>query len=283
MFTSALTSSDEAEFSSAMAANDSIFSKTCENDSTSSVSFSDVFIMFLVTTLILSLDVLLSFTAEFNLLFSSFKVSNWSETPSMSFSISLINSVKLTFMLSTASLVCSDSFLTSSATTEKPLPASPALWASIAAFKASKLVWDDIEETKDTISDIPSTFCCISAPVFFTSSNLFRIRLSLSAVSFTFPKVFSMLKTAFSSWSLLSFSLFTTFFIDSTLSFNISTVCSVSSAWVVAADATCSTTPDIPSEVPLIFSEIAVRLSLKVFISSVKPLKPTKSPFTLSL
>ncbi len=34
--------------------------------------------------------------------------------------------------------------LTSSATTENPLPASPALAASIAAFKANRLVWSEI-------------------------------------------------------------------------------------------------------------------------------------------
>jgi hypothetical protein len=35
----------------------------------------------------------------------------------------------------------SASFLTSAATTAKPLPCSPARAASIAAFKASRLVW----------------------------------------------------------------------------------------------------------------------------------------------
>ena len=43
-------------------------------------------------------------------------------------------------MLCTACLELSASFLTSPATTEKPLPASPALAASIAAFRDSKLV-----------------------------------------------------------------------------------------------------------------------------------------------
>ena len=43
-----------------------------------------------------------------------------------------------------AFVVLSASFLTSSATTANPLPCSPALAASIAAFKASKLVWSAI-------------------------------------------------------------------------------------------------------------------------------------------
>ena len=44
-------------------------------------------------------------------------------------------------ILSTDCFEFSASFLTSPATTEKPLPASPALAASIAAFKESKFVW----------------------------------------------------------------------------------------------------------------------------------------------
>ncbi|MPM93484.1 hypothetical protein SDC9_140621 [bioreactor metagenome] len=43
-----------------------------------------------------------------------------------------------------ASRDCSASFRTSSATTANPLPCSPALAASIAALRASKLVWSAI-------------------------------------------------------------------------------------------------------------------------------------------
>jgi len=41
-------------------------------------------------------------------------------------------------------LVFADKSLTSSATTLNPLPCSPALAASMAAFKANKLVWSAI-------------------------------------------------------------------------------------------------------------------------------------------
>ncbi|KJR42453.1 secreted protein [Candidatus Magnetoovum chiemensis] len=41
-------------------------------------------------------------------------------------------------------MVRSASFLTSSATTAKPRPCSPALAASIAAFRASRFVWSAI-------------------------------------------------------------------------------------------------------------------------------------------
>lgn len=44
------------------------------------------------------------------------------------------------FISSDEFLLCSASFLISSATTAKPFPASPALAASIAALSASKLV-----------------------------------------------------------------------------------------------------------------------------------------------
>ena len=52
----------------------------------------------------------------------------------------LFISFKVFLMLSVASLDCSASFLTSSATTAKPRPCSPALAASIEAFKLRRLV-----------------------------------------------------------------------------------------------------------------------------------------------
>ena len=51
----------------------------------------------------------------------------------------------------------SASFLTSSATTAKPLPASPARAASIAAFKARRLVWSAIPAMVSTKPVIPAT------------------------------------------------------------------------------------------------------------------------------
>ncbi|WP_278245295.1 hypothetical protein [Clostridium sp. BL8] len=57
-----------------------------------------------------------------------------------------LTSVMVSLILITAAEDCSASFLTSSATTAKPLPCSPALAASMAAFSASKLVWPAIPE-----------------------------------------------------------------------------------------------------------------------------------------
>ena len=57
-------------------------------------------------------------------------------------------------ILFTASWDCSASFLTSSATTANPLPCSPALADSIAAFNARRLVWDEISLIRFTIPSI---------------------------------------------------------------------------------------------------------------------------------
>ena len=54
--------------------------------------------------------------------------------------------------------VCSDNFLISSATTPKPFPASPALAASMAAFKDKRLVCSDIEVIVVTIFPIDWDF-----------------------------------------------------------------------------------------------------------------------------
>ena len=60
------------------------------------------------------------------------------------FSVPLATSSILSFTLPTSSLIPSANFLTSSATTAKPFPASPAQAASIYAFNASKFVWSAI-------------------------------------------------------------------------------------------------------------------------------------------
>ncbi|BAA29580.1 114aa long hypothetical protein [Pyrococcus horikoshii OT3] len=109
-------------------------------------------------------------------------------TPSLVASTaSLISSVILSmmlFMLSAACLLSSANFLISWATTANPLPASPALAASIAAFKANKFVCSAmlvitlvissmfllISETLDTVSSILDIMCWISSILFRASS-----------------------------------------------------------------------------------------------------------------
>ena len=53
-----------------------------------------------------------------------------------------------------ALVVLSASFLTSSATTANPLPASPALAASMAALRAKRFVWSAISLITTNISPI---------------------------------------------------------------------------------------------------------------------------------
>ena len=66
-------------------------------------------------------------------------------------------------------LVCSESERISSATTAKPFPASPALAASMLAFKASRLVCEDMLTIVERISLTASASCC-NSPVSATVS-----------------------------------------------------------------------------------------------------------------
>ncbi len=123
-----------------------------------------------------------------------------------------------------ASVVCSASFLISSATTAKPLPASPACAASILAFKASSVVWSVTSSIKPNISFasavlsirpaiVASTSCPASLQreeVFpsssiswFPSSAAFLVPINLSCTSFADCRVVNVSCLIFSvmrSW-----------------------------------------------------------------------------------
>ncbi len=96
--------------------------------------------------------------------------------------------LKIIFSISLVALVVlSANFLTSSATTANPLPASPALAASIAALRAKRLVWSAISLITVNISPICEelsksllivsykcvVFVLISSIVFLISPNEF--------------------------------------------------------------------------------------------------------------
>ena len=89
--------------------------------------------------------------------------------------ISETNCTKLVLISSTAPFVCSARLLTSSATTAKPLPDSPALVASIDALSANRLVCPDISETMETILVIFLALNSNSIPFSLTSLNLTKV------------------------------------------------------------------------------------------------------------
>src|SRR3712207_1349854 len=165
----AATSSEDALISSEDAAISSedadISSDIDEADSTSDIiiSFSEfifsveeltlfifgiIFSMASIICLNDSIDTSITFICLFN---SSLTLSVVSTTKLVSFDIFPINLV----ISPEDFLLCSASFLISSATTANPLPASPALAASIAAFKASRFVWSAIAFMVFVISLIP--------------------------------------------------------------------------------------------------------------------------------
>ena len=110
--------------------------------------------------------------------------------------------------------------LTSCATTEKPLPASPARAASIAAFKDKRLVCSAISSMllimspifaePALISDIAwiiDCICWLQASAFFSASKERRFALeALSAVSLTCSETLAMLAVSSSNtlaWSVV--------------------------------------------------------------------------------
>ncbi|MNC55407.1 hypothetical protein D3C75_1049340 [compost metagenome] len=94
----------------------------------------------------------------------------------------LISSIRLPIS-SEAPPVCSASFFTSAATTANPLPCSPALAASIPAFKARILVCDAMEVISPRISPMAPDFSSRSSTVFSMPTILSLISVIFSMVS----------------------------------------------------------------------------------------------------
>ena len=92
-------------------------------------------------------------------------------------------------ILSLASLDCTANTLTCSATTAKPLPSSPALAASIDAFKASRLVCAVILEMVSAnveISFIQLVRLSIDFSVVLDVTLMEPILFTASSISFTY-------------------------------------------------------------------------------------------------
>ena len=94
----------------------------------------------------------------------------------------LVLSSSITALISAVKpALCTASFLISSATTAKPFPASPALAASMAALRAKRLVWSEIDWIISEALDIFSVASLVSTITELTLSDI----LLFSSVSFT--------------------------------------------------------------------------------------------------
>ena len=149
------------------------------------------------------------------------------------------------------SLDCSASFLISSATTANPLPCSPALAASILAFKAKRLVCEVIPEISSTMECISSMYlsnvssCPATLSPFSTEWSTCDTSTSIS-----FPALSSTCKVCCILWLMRSATLLT-----------ISTFC-----WIASVCCICVCTAFAVSVVPLPTSDIASLVNLEALL-----------------
>ena len=95
--------------------------------------------------------------------------------------VSSFNFWMISVIFAEASFVCSESWRISSATTAKPFPASPALAASIDAFRASRLVWFEMLMMESTNVFTSST---LSVRLLITSTVTWLASATFTACSF---------------------------------------------------------------------------------------------------
>ena len=204
-------------------------------------------------------------------------------------------------MLSADLLDCSANCCISEATTAKPLPASPALAASMLAFNDSRLVWSAMEEIRDAASSISFTESFVRvicwAMRWIPSVMLLLERLSaLRIVTASSLACFMLMEVSSSSAisaSMLSIS-------SPRLTISLVEV-STSRAWFVAPSAISEIAASICSEVcsepceidsssaPLFFNSIShcftfviTSDSLSVILLRERPKVSNSSPFPVS-